>query len=73
MNGMKPTFDLADQYLESLDDAKKNGDALSAQTYVQNLEVLLDSLEQFGYDERRVELVERIREAIKGWSRPEVD
>jgi|GEM_PF-3964483 len=65
MNGLQPVFDLAKQNLQALEDARKSGDYQTEQAAVQHLRTILESVEQTGYDEEYVDLVESIREAIK--------
>ncbi|HUX81501.1 MAG TPA: hypothetical protein VMV35_01545 [Halothiobacillus sp.] len=65
MDGVKPLLDLAEQLLKSLDDAKNSGDDWLAQGYIQNLRETLRGIEQGGYDEKYIDQVEKIREAIK--------
>jgi len=70
MAGMKPTFDLAEQHMQALEDAKKNGDYQTEQTSIQHLRMILESVEQTGYDEKYVEQVEQIRAAVNAASPP---
>ncbi|WP_322628915.1 hypothetical protein [Halothiobacillus sp.] len=64
MDGMQSVFDLAEQHMKALEDAKKNGDYQTEQTSIQHLRMILESVEQTGYDEKYVEQVEHIRCAV---------
>lgn len=65
MKGLQPVLNQAKQNLQALYDARKSGDYQTERAAVQQLRMDLESVEQTGYDEEDVELVEAIREALK--------